>query len=181
MSIWSWLFPEPEREREAPICPRCDQPLELGPPGGSLASRWYQPHPPDCAKPKRRKASHVGAPAIFQLELACQQINAAFGGGKVSFGHCYLVGSSLERADWRDVDVRFIIGDDDFAALFPDANVAPGTWEQDPRWLLLTSWCSKWLSEQSGLPVDFQFQPQSHANERHKGVRSALGMRIGKR
>lgn len=126
----------------------------------------------------REKASYVGAPAIFKLELACHHINAAFGGVKVGFGHCYLVGSSLVRADWRDVDVRFIMGDDDFAALFPGANLVPCTWEQDQRWLLLTSWCSKWLSDQSGLPVDFQFQPQTHANERHKGLRSALGMKI---
>ena len=113
---------------------------------------------------KRVKSSYVGAPAIFRLELACQQINAAFNGGKISFGHCYLVGSSLERADWRDVDVRFIMSDAEFAELFPECNMAPGTWEQDPRWLLMTGWASKWLSEQSGLPVDFQFQPQTHAN-----------------
>ena len=123
----------------------------------------------------KRKANYVGAPAVFALELACQHINAAFG----SFG-CYLVGSALERQSRRDIDVRFIMADTEFAALFPDCNIKPGTWEQDPRWLLMTVSISEWLSKQTGLPVDFQFQPQTHANERHKGSRSALGMRIGK-
>jgi hypothetical protein len=124
----------------------------------------------------RRKANYVGAPAIFALDLCCQTINEAFG----DYG-CYLVGSSLESPDWRDVDVRYIMADASFAALFPDANIDPGTWENDPRWLLLTTSISGWLKLQTGLPVDFQIQPQSHANERHKGPRHYLGMRTGKR
>lgn len=47
---------------------------------------------------KRIKSCYVGAPAIFKLEEACKVINDAFGGHG-----CYLVGSSIERADWRDV------------------------------------------------------------------------------
>ena len=46
------------------------------------------------------KACYVGAPAIFALEQACQIIVDAFGR---DYG-CYLVGSALKRADWRDVD-----------------------------------------------------------------------------
>src|SRR4051812_11848261 len=64
----------------------------------------------------RKKANYVGAPAIFALEQACGDLCEAFGG----FG-CYLVGSALERADWRDVDVRCILADSDFAKLFPEA------------------------------------------------------------
>jgi hypothetical protein len=119
-----------------------------------------------CERPA--KATYVGAPAIFALEQCCQHINEAFDG----FG-CYLVGSALKRQDWRDVDVRLIMSDEDFAALFPDARQH---WEGDPRWLLLTVAISQWLSGQTGLPVDFQFQPQTHANERHPGQRSALGL-----
>ena len=121
----------------------------------------------------KHKASYVGAPAVFQLELACQHLNAAFGG----YG-CYLVGSALERPDWRDVDVRLILRDEEFSALFPDA-LSDGRWESDSRWLVMTSAIRLWLSRQTGLPVDFQFQPQTHANERHKGRRSALGLRLG--
>lgn len=116
----------------------------------------------------RVKACYVGAPAIFALEQACQHINKAFDG----FG-CYLVGSAIERPDWRDVDVRLIMADKDFARLFPDAR---DNWEFDPRWLLLTVSISKWLSDITGLPVDFQFQPQTHANARHNKPRHAMGL-----
>lgn len=127
----------------------------------------------EAAPEKRRKASYVGAPAIFALTAACQDINRAFGG----FG-CYLVGSSLERPDWRDIDVRFIMSDEEFLAEFPGAqhDGKPHHWEQDPKWILLTVSISERLSKVSGLPVDFQFQPQTHANERHKGPRNALGL-----
>lgn len=117
---------------------------------------------------KRTKVSYVGAPACFQLENACRTISNAFGG----YG-CYLVGSALERPDWRDIDVRFIMSDEEFAAEFPD--VSGHSWEFDPKWLLLTISISKWLSDQTGLPVDFQFQPRTHANEKHSG-RHALGL-----
>lgn len=120
----------------------------------------------------RKKASYIGAPAVFALEQCCQQINDAFG----DYG-CYLVGSSLERSDWRDVDVRFIMQDEEFAKLFPDAGQH---WEHDARWLLLNVSISERLSKVTGLPIDFQIQPQTHANERHKGLRSALGLKIAK-
>lgn len=117
------------------------------------------------------KACYVGAPAIFALEQACTTINDAFGN---SFG-CYLVGSVLERADWRDVDVRYVMEDGAFAKLFPDAG---DHWEHDARWLLLTVSISWWLSKATGLPVDFQIQPQTHANARHAKPRHALGLRF---
>ena len=119
------------------------------------------------------------------LEQACQQLNDAFGG----FG-CYLVGSALERPDWRDIDVRFIMSDEEFEAEFPhtlhrndDGAMhvdGGGNWEFDPKWLLLTVSISDWLRKQTGLPIDFQFQPQTHANKRHKGRRNALGLRFAK-
>jgi len=118
------------------------------------------------------KPSYVGAPAIFALSQACQQLNDAFGG----YG-CYLVGSALERADWRDVDLRYIMSDEDFAVLFPNAGQH---WENDPRWLLLTVAISERLSKVTGLPIDFQIQPQTHANERHAKPRNAIGLRIAK-
>lgn len=121
----------------------------------------------------RIKAVYIGAPACFALEQACQHVNAALGG----YG-CYVVGSALERQDWRDVDVRYILSDEEFDRLFPDA--AGRCWEHDPRWLLLTVSISAWLSKQTGLPIDFQIQPQTHANERHKGPRNAIGIRVAK-
>lgn len=126
------------------------------------------------AKP-HTKGIYVGAPACFLLEQCCQHLDRAFPG----FG-CYLVGSALERADWRDIDVRLIMDDREFAKLFPDVDMKAGNWEFDARWLVMTIAISKWLKDQTGLPVDFQFQPQTHANERHKGPRNALGLVFAK-
>lgn len=124
---------------------------------------------------KRQKAVYVGAPACFRLELACQHLSAAFG------ETCYLVGSALERADWRDIDVVMIMDDDDFASEFPAATLHSGAWEFDPKWLILSVSISAWLTAQCGHPVDFKFQPRTHANDRHKGPRNALGLRLADR
>lgn len=129
----------------------------------------------DPAKqPKKSKPSHVGTPAIFKLELACQTINKVYG------GQCYLVGSCLDRPDWRDIDVRMILDDEAFEKLFPDAPLHSAAWEFDARWLFLVARTADWLKEQSGLPVDFQFQPRTFANERHPYKRNAIGMRVVK-
>lgn len=124
----------------------------------------------------RKKASYVGAPACFALEMACQALNRAFGG----FG-CYLVGSALERPDWRDIDVRLVLSDEEFMALFPDVDLEAVNWEFDTRWLVMTVSIAAWLSKSTGLPVDFQFQPQGHASRRHKGPRSALSLRFARK
>lgn len=123
--------------------------------------------------PKRSKANHVGAPAVFALEMALRTVNEAF--GECGYG-CYLVGSSLSRPDWRDVDIRFIMKDEEFEKLFPDAG---DNWEFDSRWLLMTTAISERLSKLTGLPIDFQFQKRTPANERYKGERSAMGLKIG--
>ena len=132
----------------------------------------HEPEPPPTAK---AKVSYVGAPAVFALTQACQQIDAAFDG----FG-CYLVGSAIVRPDYRDVDIRYIMGDDEFRVLFCDAHIDSALWEYDPRWLLLTVSISEWLRKQTGLPVDFQIQPQTFANKHHKGVRHPIGLRIAR-
>lgn len=122
------------------------------------------------------KGIHIGAPACFELELAIRHVCEAYSvyTGK-GFGGCYVVGSCLERADWRDVDVRLMLDDATFAREFPNAGEH---WEHDARWLLLTVAISEYLSKRTGLPIDFQFQPQTHANARHQGKRNAIGIRI---
>ena len=120
------------------------------------------------------KGIYIGAPACFALEEAIRPVCEAFGAYE-STGGCYVVGSSLERADWRDVDVRLMLDDAQFAALFPCAGQH---WENDTRWLVLTVAISERLTKLTGLPIDFQFQPQTLANARHKGRRNAIGVRI---
>ena len=124
----------------------------------------------------KQKGVYIGAPECYKLEMACQHVAEAFGG----YG-CYVVGSALERPDWRDVDVRLILSDDEFRTVFPTAHIHTGSWEFDSRWLLLNVAISGWLSAQTGLPIDFQIQPQTHANERHKGPRNAVGLKMAPR
>jgi hypothetical protein len=118
--------------------------------------------------PAKQRANWLPAPHYFNLNAACAIINKAFESG---FG-CYLVGSSLERRDHRDVDVRYIMGDAEFDRMFR----CGGERAHDALWSLMCLSISLWLSQQSGLPVDFQVQRQSDANAKHTGNRSALGI-----
>lgn len=128
-------------------------------------------------KPVRRKATHVGVPAIFKLEMAARHIRDAYRHYDKD-GHVglYLVGSSIERPDWRDVDVVLILDEKSFYTEFPHAQ--PSSFEWDNKWLLITVALSDWLRTQTGLPVDFKIQPMDWANERHSGRRHALGFRM---
>ncbi|NUO43678.1 MAG: hypothetical protein HOV82_16770 [Streptomyces sp.] len=109
----------------------------------------------------------VGMPAALHLDAFGREVDAAF-------GHLpYLVGSATRGKQWRDVDVRLILPDDEFDALFPP--VEPGQFP-DGLWGLLCAAISELARQRTGLPVDFQIQRQSYANDRHPGPRMALGL-----
>ena len=112
-----------------------------------------------------KRANYLGAPQVFRLNHACRLINDALG------GTCYLVGSSLERRDYRDVDVRLMLSDEDFDRLF--FGTPESQW--NARWSFLCMTTSTWLREQTGLPVDFQIQRATEANAKHEGQRQPLG------
>lgn len=113
------------------------------------------------------RANYLPAPAVFHLDHACAMIHDAF-------DDCpYLVGSSLVKRDYRDVDVRLILADEKFDHHFPDAYRAP---RYHPLWSLMCSTISDWLARQSGLPVDFQIKRRTEANIQYPGQRQALGM-----
>lgn len=133
---------------------------------------------PVSEQPPRTKGVFIGAPACFALELAIRPVCAAFRAYHGTCG-CYVVGSALERQDWRDVDVRLIMEDVAFLAEFPDAH-SVDHYEQDARWLLFTTVISAHLSTLTGLPIDFQIQPQSIANKRHDKRRNAIGIVLRK-
>lgn len=115
------------------------------------------------AKPKR-KTAHLPAYQLTLLNNACIPIVEAFD------SHPYLVGSARHRPDWRDVDVRSILPDDEFDAIFTG---------REMLWSVVCLAISVYLSEATGLPVDYQIQRRTEANEKYPGAgeRSALGFR----
>ncbi len=113
------------------------------------------------------RSNWVGAPEQFKLNQACRTLVDAFG------WHTYQVGSSLEKREFRDVDVRCILPDDEFDQLFPGIN---SNHQLDARWSLFCVSISTWLQSITGLPIDFQFQRNTEANKLYSGKRSALGI-----
>lgn len=115
----------------------------------------------------RTRACYLGPVQRNRLEAAVAPINEAFD------SMCYLVGSCLTRPDYRDVDVRLILDDADFARLF-----GPRLDQQYSRatalWTSLATTYSRDLTVLTGLPIDFQIQAMSVANEWEKGERHAL-------
>jgi len=120
------------------------------------------------------KCDYIGAPKVFLLNQACHIINLAYGAfnDPDNYG-CFLVGSSLVKPDWRDVDIRMIMGDDLFKKEFTESDLR--SFQHNAKWSLVCSSTSMWLQKFTDLPVDFQIQPQSFANEHFKGQRQAIG------
>lgn len=124
---------------------------------------------PDYTPPgQAKKRNHIDAPTFLLLRHACIPLWHAFGGMP------YLVGSALQRPDWRDVDVRLILDDHRYGALFPGIDRVPGLIHA--RWSVLCASISLLLRQQTGLPVDFQFQSSSDANARYPGPREPLAV-----
>lgn len=111
----------------------------------------------------KRRASWLDVPVFFRLDWCCRGLTDAFG------GEVYLVGSCMERPDYRDVDVSLMLPDDRFAAIFPNKYAL----------LLLNAVISEWLSTLTGLRIDFKFQDTTRANTEHRGPRNPLGIRAG--
>jgi len=119
------------------------------------------------------RASYLAAPNYFNLNMACVMVREAFG------YHPYLVGSSLKHRNYRDVDVRLILPDDEYRALFHDTVHTLN----NAKWSLVCTSIGMYLSQHSDLPVDFQIQMQSKANEDFPlkdHPRNALGVFITK-
>lgn len=105
-----------------------------------------------------RSASYLSPPEIHRLDIAVRPI-------KQALGTPFLVGSVLQRRDYRDVDVRVLLDDADYD-LIPD-----------PLIRLIGYLGSEYLRGATGLPVDFQIQRRTDANEQHDGIRNPLGGR----
>lgn len=110
--------------------------------------------------------STLSPPVLHRLDRACKPLVEVFG------RHVYLVGSQQERTagPLSDVDVRLILPDDDYATVMRGQLKGFAT--------LLDFALGAYLREATGLPVDFQVQQMSAANERHAGMqRNPLGTR----
>lgn len=113
----------------------------------------------------KREGHGPGVPGAMHLEAFGQSIADAF-------GECpYHVGSSATSKTWRDVDVRLILDDDRFAALFPGYAAANHI---DAWWSLLCAALSELGRARTGLPIDFQIQPMTEANHKYPGIRNPL-------
>lgn len=100
-------------------------------------------------------------PELWALDEACKPLREVF----PDFGP-YLVGSVLERPTYRDVDVRLILRDEEYARL------------EDAQWGLLGFIVSRHLASVTGLPIDFQFQQATAANAAYADKpRNPLGLR----
>ena len=102
-----------------------------------------------------KKWNGIGSPDFLLLDQACALVNMALD------GQCYLVGSALERRDYRDVDVRIIFDDVKYDALFGGLLAI----RHSPLWSLMCASISTLLSKQTGLKVDFQIQRRSWISE----------------
>lgn len=94
---------------------------------------------------------------MFLLDLACKPICEAFGEPP------YLVGSAqAPRSDGehpRDVDVRLILDDDTYSGLYGPLG------QQGIAFLGLA--IGQYLASLTDLPIDFQIQQRTAANEHH--------------
>ncbi len=108
--------------------------------------------------------SYLSTAELARLNHACLPVAEAF---PMSV---YLVGSATERPDFRDVDVRVILQDEEWDELFAGKPFV---------WSLFCLGVNEYLSRVTGMPIDFQVQRMTEANEKHPsaGSRIPLGKR----
>lgn len=107
------------------------------------------------------RKSFLSTSQFALLNDACIPVNQAFDSPP------YLVGSVTEGGDYRDVDLRVILTDEDFDHWF-DGRIM--------LWSLVCHAISHYLRDVTGLPIDFQIQRMSQANVKFPdGARSPMG------
>lgn len=108
---------------------------------------------------------YLDAPDLDRLDLASVIVRQAL-------DTPYLVGSCLERPDYRDVDIRIVLDDKRYRRLFGTAG------HRDPLRHLLQVAITEHYVRATGLRIDFQIQQRSRANEMYPqaGGRHPLGI-----
>ena len=106
-------------------------------------------------------------PQMLYLNEFGSQVWAAFGTPP------YHVGSSLHGKKWRDVDVRLMLDDEKYDAMFGAPHVNEHSCD---KWVALCMAFSELGRKMTGLPIDFQIQRSTQANAKYPCTRSALGI-----
>jgi len=114
----------------------------------------------------------IGQPQGMLLNIFGETLRAAF--GEVA----YHVGSSLtteKTTHWRDVDVRLMLDDDVWEQMQLGNPANP---HGNAKWRAFCIVFSDYGRRVTGLPIDFQLQQRTHANDKYStekgGRRSAL-------
>ncbi len=123
---------------------------------------------------EKRRATFVGMPWMPKLDYFGFIVWEAFDSTP------YLVGSALNRREYRDVDVRVILTDEDFAARFGEGMIATEHLTNPPLAAMNMAF-SALGAEVTGLPIDFQVDQMTRANAEHDGPRNALGLHLRRR
>lgn len=114
------------------------------------------------AAPIPLRTNYLTVAQNFALEAALSVLNDAGCGA-------YMVGSCMERPNFRDVDLRCVLDDAEFEQRFGGQRV---------RLRLLNAALSEWIAARTGLPIDFQFQARTES-DRYKGrPRNPMGILI---
>lgn len=99
----------------------------------------------------------VGMPAVFKLQDFGSQVWSAFGEPP------YLVGSATYKRDWRDVDVRLILSDEEYEK---QGFGHPHRTSTSHKWVAMCLAFSALGREMTGLPIDFQIQQMTESSKR---------------
>lgn len=99
-----------------------------------------------------------------RLEDWCQKVRRIFAGRLIGV---FLVGSVLNRADYRDVDVRVVLTDEGFDA----------EWLDRLKVRYMNSALSTWGQRETGLPIDCQVQRMTEQANDYEGPRNPMGIR----
>lgn len=124
---------------------------------------------------ERTRASYLSPPDMNRLDWACRPIAEAFGYAPM------LVGSIFTRPDYRDIDIRLILPDEDVERLFGADGLygTPDAPTPHALQLLLHIALSDLIARAANLPVpiDFQIQSRTEANSGERGHREPIGIR----
>lgn len=149
-------------------------PITPGTPAAPGAPYSYPDPTPPSPSPGRR-TTMLGPVEIYLLDQWGRQLHEAFG------HYPYLVGSAMKGLPWRDIDVRLILPDKRFTKI---TGAKPGeTHLEAPLLQALNVAFTVWGQRVTSLPIDFQFQSMTDANEdpANSGPRNPLGVRARSR